>query len=262
MGSRQTLKDKVYSNCKMFKQDGTFMCYCSEKKMKWYLKRGSTQLDEQSFQLNFEPNGDGHSGDDYYLERRVDQCVVCGTKENLTKHHVVPYQYRKHFSEERKSHSHFDVLCVCGECHDKYESKATTLNKKLAEQYGIDMCSPMDTHEKGFLKVLGFVNALQRHGESIPEERIQVMLDFISDWNGSPITLFDIDSLVDVFDGMTKVKKGAYAPGKKVLDAWLNDHSDNVLQFIVMWRQHFLDISKPKFISKHWLSEYKTRDTK
>lgn len=260
--SRQVNNGKIYSNCRIFDQDGTLMCYCSLKKMKWYLKRNLAEpIDENSIKLTFEPTGKGHDGDDYYLERKVDQCVVCGTKENLTKHHVVPYQYRKHFPEKRKNHTHFDVLCVCGSCHDNYESRATLLNKQLAEEFGIVLTSPMDEQEKSFLKVLSYANALQKHSDSIPEDRIQVMLDFISSWNGSEITLYDLDELSETFDGMTNVKKGAYAPGGKVLSAWLSENNNDVHAFIVMWRQHFLDETKPKFLSKHWLDEYKTRKT-
>jgi hypothetical protein len=188
-----------------------------------------------------------------------DQYQILPQELYLTKHHVVPYQYRKHFSEKKKTHTHFDVLCVCGKCHDEYETKATLLNKALAEEFDIDLSEPMDDDEKRFLKVLSYVNALQKYSDSIPSERVEVMLDFISDWNGSKITLFDLDELSDTFDGMSNVKKGAYAPGGKILKSWLEKNNDNIHDFIVMWRQHFLDETHPKFLSKHWLEEYKTR---
>lgn len=259
--ARQVNNGKIYSNCSIYHMDGTLMCYCSLKKMRWYLNKNlAHKIDDNSIELNFEPAGKGHAEDDYYLERKIDQCVVCGTKENLTKHHVVPYQYRKHFPNNKKTHTHFDVLCVCGECHDNYETEATKLNKKLAESYGIELTSPMDEDEKRFLKVLSYVKALQSHADNIPEDRREIMLDFISSWNGSKITLFDLDELADTFDGMSNVKKGAYAPGGKILDAWLNENNNNLHNFIVMWRQHFLDITNPKFLSKHWLEEYKTRN--
>lgn len=258
--SRQVQSKKIYSNCAIYHQDGTLMCYASLKKMKWYIKRNlAVSIGENEIQLTFEPAGKGHNGDDYYLERKVDHCVICGAKENLTKHHVVPYQYRKHFTYKKKSHTHFDVLCVCGECHDKYEAKATLLNKKLAEEFKIDISTPMSENDKKFLKVLSYVKALLNHGESIPEDRVQVMLDCISSFNGSKITLYDIKELSDTFDGMVNVKKESFAPGGKILEAWLQANGNDIHKFIVMWRQHFLDETSPKFLSKHWLDEYKTR---
>jgi hypothetical protein len=62
--SRQVQNGKIYSNCSIYHQDGTLMCYCSDKKMRWYLKKNlAEQIDEKAIKLTFEPAGKGHADD-------------------------------------------------------------------------------------------------------------------------------------------------------------------------------------------------------
>jgi hypothetical protein len=247
---------KIYSNCSIYHPDGSLMCHCAEKRMRWYLKRGlAEKIDESSIKLLFEPAGRGHDGDNYYLEQRVNQCVVCGTKENLTKHHVVPYQYRKNMPEEYKNHTHFDVLCVCSPCHAAYEEEATKLNKQLAADLDVNFHVPVSEEAMAARKASGYIGALREHGHKIPEERVAIMLDIIGDFFEREITLADLEDLVvdlDGYDGTT------LSPGKKILEKWF-EAGKSVQEFVVMWRQHFLDISEPKHMSEYWLEEYQTR---
>ena len=75
--------------------------------------------------------------DDYHKQKIENKCVCCGQSTNLTRHHVVPYMYRKNFHNKFKDHSHHDVLPVCYECHRKYELEADNYKLELAYQYGV-----------------------------------------------------------------------------------------------------------------------------
>jgi hypothetical protein len=246
----------VYSNCSIYHPNGDLMCHCALKKMNWYLKKGlAEKISENSIRLLFEPGGDGHSGDKYYLEQRENQCVVCGTKENLTKHHVVPHQYRKNMPEEHKSHTHFDVLCVCVTCHEDYEKEATKLNRKLADDLGLDFHRPAGEDDLHARKVAGYISSLRMHGDKIPEERIAIMLDIIGEYFEREVTLADIEELVIELDGFSTE---IYSPGKYILNAWI-ESGRSILDFKVLWRRHFLDTTSPKYMSKYWLADYETR---
>lgn len=249
----QVQHNKVYSNCSIYHPDGTLMCRCSLKKIKWYLKKGlATPINDTDIRLNFVPKGKGWANNDYYLEQREDRCVVCGVTDNLTKHHVVPYQYRKHMPFARKMHSHFDVLCVCVRCHDEYEEKAGNLNKTLAEKYGIDYHIPMSEEEKTLIKINSYLNAIKLHKEKIPQNRLDNMLIILSTHLKRTVQISDVDEIE-----ISIPKKNNYAPGKKILDAWQKEN--NIQQFVVMWREHFIENTKPKYLSKFWEQEYKTR---
>ena len=248
----QKLNGAVYSNCSIYHPDGTLMCRCSRKKINWYLKKGlAIPLNENDIQLEFEPGGKGWDGRSYYLEEREDKCVVCGCTENLTKHHVVPYQYRKHMDGVRKNHSHFDVLCVCIDCHDKYETHATILNKELAKKFGIDFCSPMTQSEKIAIKANSYLSALKKYSHKIPKNRVENMLGLISSWLGCEVKLDNIDKIV-----IEVPPKNNQLPGKKIFDSWMKENS--LQNFVVMWRNHFVEKTNPKYLSECWIKEYKT----
>src|SRR5271154_4010708 len=99
----------MYDNCRLYGPDGLFMAFCDKKRFNWYLKKGlANQIDDKSIQLNFSPKGTGCSERGQYLKTpRQSICVVCGTDKDLTKHHVVPTRFRKHFPVEIKSHASF-----------------------------------------------------------------------------------------------------------------------------------------------------------
>ncbi len=48
--------------------------------------------------LRFEPAGrpEGAAGE-YYLNMKLNQCVVCGLSESYLRKYIVPHEYRRHF---------------------------------------------------------------------------------------------------------------------------------------------------------------------
>jgi hypothetical protein len=136
--STNAKQSPIYGDWRVLNTVGELMFRTGEKRANWYLKRElATQVDERTIQLNFEAAGPGHIGDDYYLESRPNICVVCGRSgENLNRHHIVPYQYRRWFSVELKTYSSYDVQAICLDHHEEYEGYAQEFSRQLAEEYG------------------------------------------------------------------------------------------------------------------------------
>jgi len=113
----------------MLSPDGTVMCLCAYKKMKWYVSRGLAKelpYKPKTFQLIFNPKGLGHSDNrknqqlnTYFLSPKHNRCCVCSSREKLTRHHCVPTMYRKNFPENAKSHNSHDVVILCQKCHGR-----------------------------------------------------------------------------------------------------------------------------------------------
>ncbi|KAJ1796590.1 hypothetical protein LPJ75_007213, partial [Coemansia sp. RSA 2598] len=124
----------VYENCSVLDVSGKLLFRAGRKKLDWYLSRNlAREINETTIQLTFQNKGVGRSEEPFYLQDMRNACVVCSSTENLTMHHVVPYQYRQYMAEEIKSHSSFDLLPVCTGCHDRYERHANELKRHLAE---------------------------------------------------------------------------------------------------------------------------------
>ena len=125
---------------KMIHPDGEFMCYVSKKRAQWYCnKKLAEWINNSTFKLKFNPNGIGKRGLKFYETKQENSCVVCGNsnKDNLTKHHVVPYVFRRNFPVIYKQSNHHDVLIVCEKCHIKYETHASEFKNKLAKDFNL-----------------------------------------------------------------------------------------------------------------------------
>ncbi|KAI9223958.1 hypothetical protein BC828DRAFT_374628, partial [Blastocladiella britannica] len=153
----QARKGPVYENFSVYGPDGTTLLFrCAHKKIRWYLARslaralpehgtatllngdGCTTEDvPRAIALTFMPRGTGRAGQDWYLEDKRDQCVVCGTTIDLHVLTIVPPQYRKHMPVCVKSHSHADALPVCSPCAARYNTQAHTVVAQIAAHYGI-----------------------------------------------------------------------------------------------------------------------------
>src|ERR1017187_3123339 len=111
-----------YSNCKIFEPSGKLMCVNSEKKGLWYVNKTGAEIMKVNadgtlaeIKLTFQPKGEGFpSNDKFGLSVQETRCVVTGSKDTtiLTKHHIVPISYRKHFPLEYKSRNHHDVVFI------------------------------------------------------------------------------------------------------------------------------------------------------
>ncbi len=124
---------KPYDNFKMYHPDGTLMCYCSEKKAKWYATRGLGVISNNKVKLTFAPNGYGEP--DIILEGRKNFCIVSGNETNLTKHHIIPTQYRKHFATIYKDKNSMDLAVLCRDTHNAYEIYADEFKEQLYKDF-------------------------------------------------------------------------------------------------------------------------------
>jgi len=250
------LTGEVYGNCSMLAPDGTMLCRCHYDKVEWYVSRGLAEIVEREpnivIQLNFEPKGMGNAGDPYYMAEKANRCVVCGAEEDLTKHHCVPACFRKCMPEEYKMNTSHDVLPVCVACHMEYEPAAQELKEEIANRFGISF-HPQLARDDVEWKAWKAANALLRYRPQIPEPRIQELYQMLRDFLGKEeVTQQDIEEM-----------GGRNLYGRFV---GINGHSQTIMDkvtdldgFIREWRQHFLDVAKPKYMPEHWSVENSTK---
>lgn len=152
----------LYETYEMYDLDGTFLCFCNKRKARYYIHKTKTAhwIDNQGqeivvpkfddfvteyngekltrFRLKFKSNATKENHNDlYYKQALENRCVCCGTTEHLTKHHVIPYMYRKTLHLKFKGNSHHDVLPLCYFCHQKYELIADVFKNELNKEYQV-----------------------------------------------------------------------------------------------------------------------------
>lgn len=239
-----TLQRDLYENCKVLSRDGEVMFYCSSKRANWYVKRNLGKVlneDPLVVQLTFEANGKGNAGDKFYLQHRKNRCVVCGITKELTRHHVVPYSFRKFFPDEIKNHSYHDILPLCYKCHDDYERKADELKIQLEKEYNAPMHGSFDKeYYLGLLKCRGAASALRRHGDKIPQERKDFLLNLIK------TTLKDDNPDLEKVSNL-KFEADVQSQGEMIVRQLTDIES-----FVMRWRTHFVEAMQPKFMPDYW----------
>lgn len=238
------MQKQIYHNYTVLSPDGIEMFRCDKKKFDWYLKKGlAVQVDNDVIRLLFQPKGLGWAGEQFYLQDRENKCCVCGTVEDLSKHHVIPYCYRRHMPVDIKESNYFDVLPVCLDCHAAYEKKAQSKRQEFAQRYD----APIEG-VNNWLAQRPFKHArtLQLYGKSIPESRRQQMIKMIADDLGkTDLTNQDIEEYA-------KVNDNSEIPEFKSHGKIVVTKIESFQNFFEEWRSHFVSTMEPKYLPKNW----------
>lgn len=245
------LKKPLYSNCVVLAPDGTMLCRAGERRINWYLSKGLAEKvtdTPPTIKLLFKPAGAGDADDPYMLADRGNLCVICGHTEDLTRHHVVPYSFRAYFPDKYKSHTSYDVLPLCVECHEKYETEARKFRKTILDELKI-----VEQNEMGscgfppeMAKAIKAAIALIKHKARIPEDRAKhlrsVVAVYLAKEEVTPEDLTTVSKLQ-----WTIAPVDFPCASKKVVDS-----QKSIDEFATRWRLHFLETMKPKHMPDHW----------
>lgn len=235
---------KLYDNLEILCPDGNLLGHCNVDKFKWYIKRDlAVQLSEKTLQLKFIPKEwDGKVPNNLTEKKNI--CVNCGTKEELTKHHVIPRVYIKYFPLEIKSNNSHDVVLLCADCHSDYELEATKLKKELAIKYD----APLNVQKKdsALTKAYSCLVHLLNYQHRQEWKQTNLILNMMFTVNKYlPDAKFNDDDLHLLRNRVAEINRISH--GKKVLDQ-ITDYQE----FVEMWRNHFIDTMDPQFMPNGW----------
>lgn len=246
----KVLQEKnLYGNWTMLAADGSPMCKCSAKRAQWYLKRGiAEQVSDNppSFKLKFEANGPGHRGSKFYLSERKNHCVVCGSDDDLTKHHIIPILYRRNFPVTLKARTSHDVLLVCETCHHKYETEAWLFKVKIAEEMDAPILNIKLTDEVRAQTSISKKASTLLNVPQLPQARRDVLIAELAEHLGhSPSQ----EELIKLSQRIRKPRQSD--PHGAVIASKLST-TEAVTKFIKRWRHHFVNVMQPQFLPDGW----------
>jgi len=244
--------NEIYGNYLVVTPNGEPMFRCTERRANHYIIRDLAEwIDDKIIRLTFEPSGKGHNGDKFHLQERDNICVCCGTKEDLTRHHVVPRMYRQFIDKRMKRGDNHDILPLCTECHIRYEKLFShKLKKKIAQETGIPL------HGAGLVKRKGTeffaqrsASTLVKYGDKIPKDRKVKLMSDIIDWLGHKPSDKEIRSLArnKIF---YYVRTDDFQSHGKVVIEQMNNNELHA--FMIRWRLDFLENMNPQFMPDHW----------
>ena len=234
------INKQKYDNVKIFSPDGLLMCYVSDRKRDWYLSRNLAEIiDEQSIRLSFKPKALGNHGQPYLVQLE-NKCVICGDEsvEDLTKHHIIPSCFRKHFPKQWKNSRHFEVVFLCTECHTFYEREAYKLTKQLLESIGGEQLM------KDYHLTRKYAGGILAHSDKIPEDKLDEMKIWLLEHHN--IDDFSIDTMVNLLEL-------PHPSPYKMYSQTISDYP----YFIKMWKDHFIEVMElSEHLPKFWNEEY------
>lgn len=152
-----TPTNKLYSNVLLLNMFGKKLSTISNKKANQYIRFGSAE-EIQSIdglyngytrvvKLNFPAK----KNEPKFIEPMVNQCVICGDKDKLTWHHILPKFLKKHFPVKYKSRNRTWNVLLCVKCHKYVEVQTYKMLKNIFP--------PFHEYRKKFLvsrMVIGF----------------------------------------------------------------------------------------------------------
>jgi hypothetical protein len=240
----------LYGNCRVYSPSNQLMFRCLEKKIKWYLTRGLAELIEEnppSIRLKFEPKGNGERTNDLKVERN-NICVVCGEKDLsiLTRHHIVPYEYRKHMPNDKKQNSSVFVVPICINCHRKYEND---FSSKVKDKLSIEYDTTHREKDEHLSDTISKLNCLIKHSNKLPLDIKASMMCHINDYfhsNGilNKIDFSNIDELKEIF---LKLKNNQFKNIKSHGQLVIEKCKD-LSSFEKMWVNDFIKNMNPMYL--------------
>lgn len=268
-------------NWKVFHPNGKHMFTCGEKKANWYLERDlAKKVNYREIQFTFTPKGDGYSdNEEFGLIERKPICVVSGTMDDLQRHHIVPYCYRTHFPKEFKSKNHHDVVLINFKKHAEYELKANEFKNIIAEKYDVKTISEYNVeyvlnlkqNNQHYTILLNNIKPLFSSYGHLSIKKIREKLTVVS--NNSNIDLdyllslnyiqlykfyLDINDLhVENVENFKSEYKLQFDHGYRVVQQLKTEKE--IKDFVVLWRKHFIDTMKPKFMPEGWSINFRVR---
>ncbi|KAF0978702.1 hypothetical protein FDP41_002522 [Naegleria fowleri] len=280
-----TLKRNNYDDLNLYSDDMVLLAKIEQRKFNWYLNKGlAEQINENSIKLKFKPKGYGHTDDAFYMSKMDNICVVCGTDKELTRHHIVSFEYRKCMPEFVRSHSSHDICLLCAHCHEEYETEAFKLRKQISEQYNSPLGGVGITKNLHYASAKKAANALLKCRDTLPRNRVEELekglRQFLKSWKQCTVTVEPSNNDNDEEDSEEPIPKHVL---EMILTLQVNDktmfvsHGEGVIKnlkqqsandedylnkldaFCRMWRQHFVDVLKPKFMSPHWKVDKRIR---
>ncbi|KAJ3160410.1 Exonuclease 3'-5' domain-containing protein 2 [Geranomyces michiganensis] len=234
----------LYDNCTVFSPQGVPMFRASRKKLDWYLARGLAEtVDETSIRLLFEPAGTGHGlkGEEtYFLEDKRNICV--------------PLQYRRNMPLEIKSHYSIDVVLLCVACHNLYERHAGELKLHLSEVYNAPLNGTGLILHRETRKLHSDINAMlmcRTPGSRIPPERARQLENGVRHALGiaSDEAQIPDEAIQEALERPVLVKGEDFKSHGALV---VQSVSADLEAFVRMWREHFIQHVRPRFLSEAW----------
>lgn len=232
-----SLNNKPFGECEVYHSDDTLAFNCTPAKARWYMKnKVVTIINEEPLKIRFISESRCKS------YNKADKCVCCGSSNNLTKHHIIPYCYGKYFIKGYKSNqTNRDIVVMCADCHSSYEQKANEFKDKIIKHYNISNSNYYSNDDLKSIRIVKYAQTLIKHYDKIPKNKIILLENEIKKY-------YNIDNLSnEKLQEISNVKKYTRNHGKIIISK-----IKDLNKFVEIWRLHFIKNTNCKYLPKNY----------
>ena len=272
-------KNLNLENWKVYHPNGRHMFTCGENKANWYLEKNlAIAIGDKEIKFTFDPKGYGfEDNEEFGRSIRESICVVTGIPEGLQRHHIVPYCYRTYFPEVFKTKNHHDVVLINHTYHSKYEKSATKYKDEIANIYGVHTIDEYNNMYTSKLRELGkeygitlnAISSIFKSYNNVNPEFILERLKIVSKYTEIPyetLCKYNYLQLLKLYQYINTQHEIQTNEFKKNYRMYF-DHGYHVvkkldtevklIQFIKLWRNHFINTMHPKFMPNGWSVDFR-----
>lgn len=246
----------IFDNCLIQAPDGVNLSRCGLKKLRWYLDNGlADQIADHppTIRLRFEPSGRRGLDDPLLLDGKPNLCVVCGTDEDLTRHHIIPYCFIRHMKIEYKVDVIRDIFPLCRSCHNDYEKLSQEKRREMSAEMGIPMFGIENAELRRVRRATGAAAALIEHRDKMPERRRQDLMAIVREFLGKEEVT---DDEVEALRKYRITQREDYIHFSK----YVAQNAEDYDAFARDWREHFVQTMKPRYMPEAWKVDRQTKD--
>lgn len=167
---------------------------------------------------------------------------------------MIPDEFRRNFPLDLKSHHSHDLVLLCAKCHEDYETEATNYKKELGKIYNIPINGTGRVEDFSLKGIQKEASALLKNKDNskFPKERRELMTKNIKNFlKKDKIEDKDLEYILNI----PSVDTSNYLTfGECLVEkiAGKEKDVDKIEEFSIMWRQHFIDTMKPKYLNPYW----------
>lgn len=248
---QHVLERPYYGDYRFYHPDGSLMFITTERRANFYTTKdlvSQDTTDPKKFVFKTEPANWGFwdtSLHHYHLRLKKNRCVVCGSNEQLTKHHVLPVTFQRYYPndpEDAGVRSH-DMLLLCLDCHETYEQKyADPVRNQWAIKHEAHLNHRFKNTELG--QAVKMAKTLLR--KRLPAQIQRKLIEEVAKVLTKKPSKDDLNRLATLGWRDTQELLEKADMGKKVTDAW------DLGELRRFWRSHFVESMNPQFLPEGW----------
>ena len=251
---------KLYDNYVLLDRDGNFLSFCNEKIFIHYQKLGCELLDDKTVKTNVVQK---MKLSEYHKEVKHNNCVICGSNNNLMRHRVIPIIFMNTYAKlntQRKLSQYCLIICI--NCQTSVHHEYHNFINDLFKKYMNTNFTEIVQEKKQIIRCRKLVELYKNNNDQIIINIVKQVKEYFKQSEDEKIDIKKVNKYASLNSSDNKyiilMNQIIKQYGLSLSDG------DEIMKIIEKieksWCYYFLKTCKPQYLHKSWISEYATEN--